>query len=478
MGTRPSYLATRTAALLLPLAAAASACATTQSASAAAGSAGREAVAQRGPRVRIWTTDEFGTGSRVRATFRLDDDAYVAVVNVGLDGYASVIFPESPDDDGFMRGGRTYRLPSFFTGFANHFHASRYGRLYNAASAYDGFYDRYAGYVFIIASWRPMNFRAVEELGLWDDYRLAAHERQLEPYQVMHQFAQRLVPGRSRDYSAHFARYAAFSVPFGRASSFASCLLYGSTLGYLPWWTFHAVGSWTPHYAIGYYGGGRCPYGYGVRLARYRTRRVVGPPPVQPTPPPVQPAPPPGPDDSAATPKPGRRPRRPVVAGDSGGPKVPVGRHVADEETIIDVTRETRDLERRRDRDADRIDRAVRRPRGHGTSEDATPSGRGRATERAVDSWDDDRGQRGRRAPIDHDAGAQARGESARRESARRESARVDQRSSDPRREAPRPVERSEPRQDARPQPPPPRSEPAPRPEPRGERPVNPSERR
>jgi hypothetical protein len=469
MGTRPSYLAVRTALLLLSLAPAASACVTTQSGSAAAGIAGREAVAERGPRVRIWTTDEFGTGSRVRAAFRLDDDAYVAVVNVGLDGYASVIFPESPDDDGFMRGGRTYRLPSFFTGFANHFHASRYGRLYNAASAYDGFYDRYAGYVFIIASWRPMNFRAVEELGLWDDYRLAAHERQLEPYQVMHQFAQRLVPGRSRDYSAHFARYAAFSVPFGRASSFASCLFYGSTLGYLPWWTFHAVGSWwTPHYAIGYYGAGRCPYG--ARLASYRTRRIVGPPPVQP-PPPVRPAPPPGPDDSAATSKPGRRPRRPVVEGDSGGPKVPVGRHVADEETIIDVTRETRDLARRRDRDADRIDRAVRRPRGYGTSDDGTPSGRA-GVGRADDRWDDDRGPRGRRAPVDRDAPARARSESARGERAR-----ADQRPSEPRREPPRPVERSEPRQTTRPQAPQ-RSEPAPRPEPRSERRVNPSERR
>jgi Domain of unknown function (DUF4384) len=475
MGTRPSYLAARTV-VLLSVVAAMSACATTQAVGTAPDGPGRNAVAERGPRVRIWTTDEFGTGSRVRAAFRLDDDAYVAVVNVGLDGYASVIFPESPDDDGFMRGGRTYRLPSFFPGFANHFHASRYSRLYNAAAAYDGFYDRYAGYVFIIASWRPMNFAAVEEQGLWDDYRLAAHERQLEPYEVIHQFAQRLVPGRARDYSAHFARYAAFSVAFGRGGSLASCLLYGSTLGSFPWWTLHATGSWwTPYYGLGYYGAGRCPYAYGVRFATYRTRRGVGIPPVQPATPPVRPAPPPNPGDSAARPKRPHRPRTPVAT--DGGRRKPIVRVQGDEdETIIDVTRESRELARRRDRDADRTDGPVRRRRGYGAADDWVPPDRARTTERTDERWDADREPRGRRAPVDHDARTRARDESSRGESAR-----SDQRTREPRREPARPVEKSQPRQDTRPQPAPrsePAARPAPRPEPRGERPANPAGRR
>src|ERR687895_1983978 len=135
------------AAAILPLVALISACVTAGGLRSAGSPAEREAAVDRGPRVQIWTTDEFGTGNRIRTSFRLDDDAYVIVVNVGLDGYARVIFPESPEDDGFMRGGRTYRLPAFFPGFANNFRASRYGRLYNATSAYDAVYDRYAGYV-------------------------------------------------------------------------------------------------------------------------------------------------------------------------------------------------------------------------------------------------------------------------------------------------------------------------------------------
>src|SRR5918999_1283223 len=136
------------AAAILPLVALISACVTAGGLRSAGSPAEREAAVDRGPRVQIWTTDEFGTGNRIPTSFRLDDDAYVIVVNVGLDGYANVIFPESPQDDGFMRGGRTYRLPGFFPGFASHFQTSQYGRLHHAASGYDGIYDRYAGYVF------------------------------------------------------------------------------------------------------------------------------------------------------------------------------------------------------------------------------------------------------------------------------------------------------------------------------------------
>src|SRR5918992_5752706 len=118
-----SIFARRTAAVL-PFLAVLSACATTGAARTSGPAAPLDRAEERGPRVHLWTTDEFGSRDRVRPAFRLEDDAYVIVVNVGLDGYARVIFPESPDDDGFMRGGRTYRLPAFFPGFANTFRSS------------------------------------------------------------------------------------------------------------------------------------------------------------------------------------------------------------------------------------------------------------------------------------------------------------------------------------------------------------------
>jgi hypothetical protein len=436
-----SSLAMRTAPVL-SLLAALSACATAGTVRSVGPAGDRESTVDQGPRAQIWTSDEFGSGNRIRTSFRLDDDAYVIVVNVGLDGYANVIFPESPEDDGFVRGGRIYRLPSFFPGFASHF-SSSYGRLYNATNAYDDIYDRYAGYVFIIASWRPMHFQATEEMGLWDEYRLAAHEQRLDPYVVMHRFADRLVSGRARDYTARFARYAAFSGGFARARSFASCSLYGPVLGYFPSWAFSTAGNWwMPVYGLGYYGrGSRCGYGYGIAFARPRPRaRPIFP---------VRPAPPPGTSDTAAKPRGARPPRKPGWDPDGGKPKTRIPRRVADEETVIDLTRETRAQARWRDRDGMRARRTLREERGQ--------------------------------APVDHGrVWTRERARADRDDGARSGRARSEPRTSEPRREPARWSEpRAAPRQDPRPQPatrsdPPPRSEPASRSEPRSERPAKP----
>jgi hypothetical protein len=454
----------RTAAIL-PLLAALSACVSAGRARTAGLVGDRESVVERGPRVQIWTTDELGTGNRVRTSFRLNDDAYVIVVNVGLDGYANVIFPESPDDDGFMRGGRTYRLPAFFPGFANSFSRSRYARLYNTTSMYDGVYDRYAGYVFILASWRPMHFKATEALGLWDDYRLAAHERHLEPYVVMQQFADQLVQRGARDYTARFARYAAFRGGFA-GRSFSSCAVYSSGFGYVPLWAFPAfASSWVPLYGIDYYGAWPgCGYGYVFRFASLRPRgQPIVAPPVRPTPGPVS-------GDTATKPRPPRRPRSPVARPDSGERKHPKGgRRVEaaiEEEAIIDVTNDTRDLARRRAWDADAVHRAARGERAYQRADEWRRAERARRSERS-DAWrDEDRGDGGRarqRAPVEH-------------ERVRRETSREESRSTEPReprrdpppRPEPRSQPRAEPRQEARPQP-------AAKPEPRSERPAKPA---
>jgi hypothetical protein len=457
------------AAAVVSLLSALSACASSGAARSATPGAEPEVVAERGPGVQIWTTNEPYSGDRVRTSFRLADDAYVIVVNVGRDGYANVIFPESPDDDGFMRGGRTYRLPAFFPGFSRGFR-SDYGRLYSATSAYDDVYDRYTGYVFVIASWRPMHFQIGEALGLWDDYRLATHEERLEPYTVMHRFADQLVAGKSRDYTARFARYAAFARGVGRAGSLASCAGYGSILGDFPHWAFAAFSrSWNPVYGIGYHGLGpsQCGFGFGITLIGFR-------PPLGPiATPPVRPTPVPDSGDTASKPRYPRQPRPPVVASDSGERKSPPrGRRAEvamEEEPTIDVTKATRDLARRRDREADRMRRGVRSERGYEEADGWRRAQRARDSERS-DGRDLDRSERAHareRTPVDHDSRAQ-------RDDSRREPR------SEPRREQPsRSEPRSEPRQEARPQPtprsdPPPRPEASPKTQPRSERPPKP----
>jgi hypothetical protein len=465
-----SIFARRTAAVL-PFLAVLSACATTGAARTSGPAAPLDRAEERGPRVHLWTTDEFGSRDRVRPAFRLEDDAYVIVVNVGLDGYARVIFPESPDDDGFMRGGRTYRLPAFFPGFANTFRSSRYGRLYHATSAYDDIYDQYAGYVFVIASWRPMHFKITEAIGLWDDYELVSHDRRLTPYVVMHEFAEKLVPGR-RDYTARFARYAAFTNRYGRASSFASCAAYGWPVDIPSWLLASLYRSWVPVYGLGYYSFGppTCGVGFGRTLVGFRPRGQ----PVVPAPmtPPVRPRPPA--DTGGARPpvKP-RDPRSPVAEDDDGtrkGPRrrsgAPVGRRVdAEAEPIIDVTKESRALARRQDRDAERTRRAVDMGRGYRRPD------RWDGSDRSGDHARDYERPRANRDGDRDDASRAQRREPADHGRARAEHPRDGRPPSEPRHEPARSEPRSQPapRHD-----PPARSEPAARSDPRGERPAKP----
>jgi hypothetical protein len=287
----------------------------------------------------------------------------------------------------------------------------------------------------------------------------------------MHGYASRLVPG-TRDYTARFARYAAVGDRFTRAGSFAQCTLYGPVLGYAPWWLVSA-GAWIPSYGLGYVGGSRCGYGYGYGLAAH-ARPIIRRPTF------TRPVRPPTAGDTATKP---RVPRlRPRDAGrdstERKSRRLPP-RIETEDETVVDVTRETRDLARRRER-------AMR-----GARDFRPPSG-GERTGREWSSQRDDAGRasdRVTRTRVEHES--RARSESSRGEARSSEPRSSEPRSheprssepraSEPRREAPqryeRPEPRSEPRSEPRAEPrpqPPPRSEPVSRPEPRGERPRKP----
>lgn len=66
-------------------------------------------------RVRVWT--DIGDGGRVvpgesvDIFFRVNRSAYVAIYDVDTRGRVTRLFPRSPYDDGYVRGGRTVALP-------------------------------------------------------------------------------------------------------------------------------------------------------------------------------------------------------------------------------------------------------------------------------------------------------------------------------------------------------------------------------
>lgn len=160
-----------------------------------------------GPRVSIYTDGEFGSVDRVTARFRLDDDGYVAVFNVDRDGRVRTLYPDDPTDAGFLRGGYTYKLPTFFPGFGSRSFSSfapGFGGLgyslarYGAGTVASRTYDKQGGYVFVVASWSPLRLDRLEEEDLWDTYQVAERLGDLSPYRLMREYADLLVPrGRS-----------------------------------------------------------------------------------------------------------------------------------------------------------------------------------------------------------------------------------------------------------------------------------------
>jgi hypothetical protein len=65
--------------------------------------------------VDVWTSAGEGgvmvPGQSVKVYFQSRRDAYVTIVDIDTRGRATVLFPESPYDDGFVYGGETVSLP-------------------------------------------------------------------------------------------------------------------------------------------------------------------------------------------------------------------------------------------------------------------------------------------------------------------------------------------------------------------------------
>lgn len=117
-------------------------------------------------------------GERVRIYYRVSEDAYVAIFHIDTDGMARMVFPNSPQENHFARGGRDYR--ALFPGSSYWF-----------VEDYPGM-----GYYFIVASPVPFDFsefRYSNYDGGWD---LSFVGRQVyqDPYLAMDDYVGSLIP--------------------------------------------------------------------------------------------------------------------------------------------------------------------------------------------------------------------------------------------------------------------------------------------
>ncbi len=122
------------------------------------------------PRVHIITPAILGARRFVESAFRVNEDAYVVVVAVDYDGFARVVFPESPTQSGFARANVVYQLPEFFAGFGAQRFSSFAGSHFSALSPSFG---RTSGLIFAVASERPLQLqRLATDDGAWDEYAI------------------------------------------------------------------------------------------------------------------------------------------------------------------------------------------------------------------------------------------------------------------------------------------------------------------
>ena len=174
-------------------------------------SADAQAVADEvGPRVSVMADFDYGAGARrVQASFHMYDDGYVIVGHLDAAGRLSVVFPSAPGDDGFVRGDKIYHIPSFFAGFEDEY-AWRYSQYrystHAVATRYDS-YDAGLGYVFVIASWRPMRLDRITDGNRWQTYEVSDVSYMHDPREAIEELGA-LIAGDNREaYTIEYAHY-------------------------------------------------------------------------------------------------------------------------------------------------------------------------------------------------------------------------------------------------------------------------------
>ncbi len=195
----------------------------------------------------------FHHGDRARLYYRTTHDAYVAIFRLDTNGQTRLVYPRSPRDAHFIRGGRDYRLT-----FPN-------SSWWHVAD------DPGVGYYFAIASNEPFDFgsftyASYTDYGgygwdLGDIYRTVYHD----PYVAMDDLVAALVPNwRWSTYALDFATY-----HVGRRYDFPRFLCYDCH-GYRSFTTWNPYLVSCTNFRVVIYND---PYYYPAY--RYRGRRVV-----------------------------------------------------------------------------------------------------------------------------------------------------------------------------------------------------------
>ncbi len=147
----------------------------------------------RYPVARLWLErerDYYRRGERLDVRFSVAEDAYVAVIHIDTDGDLDFLYPRSPWDEGYVRGGRSYTLPG----------VSAAGWLVRGRPG--------IGYFYLVASPEPLDYRnfSGRRGGGWD-WSYAGRSVRGDPFWAMEQISRFLVADPYVPYATDYYSY-------------------------------------------------------------------------------------------------------------------------------------------------------------------------------------------------------------------------------------------------------------------------------
>jgi len=163
---------------------------------------------REGPKASIHAMYNGGLLNRqVDAQFRVEQTSYVMVAHLGGDGRIQIIYPEDGRETGLVPGGKWFRtntisalydaMPQLYS-FTM---ATRYRPFSTRLDSYDGLGY---GFVFMVASKRPLRFDQISSYGDWDEYEIDDFQNRSDPRDAINAFAAMLAGGA--DYTLKFAQ--------------------------------------------------------------------------------------------------------------------------------------------------------------------------------------------------------------------------------------------------------------------------------
>ncbi|NNF13560.1 MAG: DUF4384 domain-containing protein [Gemmatimonadetes bacterium] len=138
---------------------------------------GSDAVVERGDEVRVY--------------YRTSHDAYGAIFRIDTDGRISLVYPQHPDADPFVVGGRDYRL------------------VFSEGARWRVREDPGVGYFFMLASYQPLDFSLFgwNEDGGWD-LRGVGDRVYQDPYVAIDDYVAAVLPDwETAGYALDFLEY-------------------------------------------------------------------------------------------------------------------------------------------------------------------------------------------------------------------------------------------------------------------------------